>query len=67
MADILTVTNNEDYVRLRIFEGEIPLSEAGHELVRLATEQLRHERLRHDETRALLVKVLREASIRPNG
>lgn len=30
-----TITNNEDHVRLRIFDGAIPLDEAGQELLAL--------------------------------
>lgn len=58
MADVLmksrtveTVTSNEGLVRLRIYDGEIPLDQAAEELLRLYREQVRHEALRHDETR----------------
>ncbi len=46
-----TVTSNEDYVRLRIFEGDLPASEAVAELLRL-------ERAQHKETRRLLANAL---------
>jgi hypothetical protein len=42
-----TVTNNEDYVRLRIFDGELPADEATKELLRL-------ERCQHAATREQL-------------
>jgi hypothetical protein len=34
-TSVETVTNNEDYVRLRIYDGEIPMDQAGAELLRL--------------------------------
>ncbi len=43
----MTVTSNEEYVRLRIFDGELPISEAGAELLRI-------ERAQHEATRARL-------------
>lgn len=39
-----TVVNNDEYLRLRIYDGEIPLAEAGAELLRLKTAQRTAER-----------------------
>ncbi len=61
-----TVTTNEEHVRLRIFDGDLPLDDAGHELIRIAQAQLDAERSRHNETIAELVRtqrLLREALI----
>lgn len=44
-----TITNNEDYVRLRIFDGDLQISEAGAELLRL-------EKAQHAQTRGALAK-----------
>lgn len=43
-----TVTNNEDFVRMRIFDGELPQDAALSELLRL-------ERAQHAETRRQLL------------
>jgi len=45
--DVKTVTSNEDYVRLRIFDGDLQVSNAGAELLRI-------ERAQHNETRRKL-------------
>ena len=47
-----TITNNEDYVRMRIFDGDLQVSEAAQELIRL-------ERTQHAETRRRLSEALR--------
>jgi len=44
---VTTVTNNEDYVRMRIFDGDLQVSEAAEELILL-------ERAQHDSTRRRL-------------
>jgi hypothetical protein len=44
-----TITSNEEYVRLRIFEGDLQISQAGEEL-------LRTERAQHDATRRELAR-----------
>jgi hypothetical protein len=44
-----TVASNEEHVRLRIFEGDLPADEATAELLRLEREQ-------HAETRRKLAK-----------
>jgi hypothetical protein len=43
-----TVTSNEEYVRLRIFDGDLQIGEAGAELLRL-------ERAQHEATRQQLL------------
>jgi hypothetical protein len=47
------VTNNEDYVRLRIFDGDLQISEAAAELLRL-------ERSQHEATRRELLSCREE-------
>lgn len=42
-----TVSSNEEYVRLRIYEGDLKVDEASAELIRL-------ERVQHAETRRRL-------------
>lgn len=39
------ITNNEDYVRLRIYEKELPLDEAREELLRIEKEQRKSDNL----------------------
>jgi hypothetical protein len=48
-----TVTNNEDYVRSRIFDGDLQISEAAAELLRL-------ERSQHEATRRELLRCREE-------
>jgi len=48
-----TVTSNETYVRMRVFDGDLQISEAGEELLRI-------ERCQHEATR----RRLREAQDR---
>lgn len=38
-----TVTNDDQHMRLRIYDGDIPINEAGGELLRLALDQ--HHRI----------------------
>ncbi len=45
-----TITNDEDYVRLRIFEGDLKIDDAGKELLRL-------EKDAHAVTRAELLRI----------
>lgn len=45
-----TVTSNESYVRLRIFDGDLLISEAGAELLRIAQAQLLAEQKAHART-----------------
>jgi hypothetical protein len=47
-----TITTNEQLVRLRIYDGEIPLDEAGAELLRLTQAQLDHAHARIRELEA---------------
>lgn len=49
-----TITNNEEHVRLRIYDGDIPADEATAELLRIEKEQRRHERDRHHNVVAKL-------------
>lgn len=44
-----TVTNNEDYVRMRIFDGDLQVSEAAEELIRIERAQHVATRRRLDE------------------
>lgn len=55
-----TITSNEEYVRMLIFDGVLPLELAGHEWIRIERAQHDAERRRHDETRAELETALRE-------
>jgi len=57
---IKTVTSNDQHVRLRIFEGDLELSDAAKDLVRLLEGQLAAERRHHQRTLDLLKKVLHE-------
>lgn len=41
-----TITSNEDHVRLRIFDGDLPIDQAGAELLRIEREQ--HAATRRD-------------------
>lgn len=58
-----TITSNEQHVRLEIFEGRLPLDEAGKELIRIARAQLASEEIRHNYTRIELVAARRERDI----
>jgi hypothetical protein len=44
-----TITNNEDYVRLRIYEGDLKIDEASAEMLRLERCQRQAERLRFEQ------------------
>lgn len=46
-----TITNNEDQVRFQIFSGDLQLSAAGAELLRVERAQHEAERQRHMATR----------------
>jgi hypothetical protein len=58
-----TITNNEDYVRLRIYEGDLQVSEAAAELLRLARAQHAAECRRLNEHITGLIKTCEEAGI----
>lgn len=45
-----TITSNEEQVRLEIFEGHLPIDEAGAELLRVEKAQHSVERQRRMET-----------------
>ncbi len=45
-----TVTSNEAFVRMRIYDGDLPIDEAGAELLRIERAQHAAERQRHCET-----------------
>ncbi len=45
-----TITSNEDHVRMRIFDGDLPISDAAFELIRIERAQHDAERLRHSDT-----------------
>lgn len=55
-----SITSNEQHVRLEIFEGRLPLDEAGNELIRLARAQLAAEEVRHNYTLRELAAVTRQ-------
>lgn len=46
-----TITGNDTYVRMRIFDGDLQVSEAADELIRL-------ERSQHDDTKRRLAEAL---------
>lgn len=50
-----TVTSNEGQVRLRIFDGDLQVSEAGAELLRMLQAQYDAERASHEKTREALI------------
>ena len=52
---VATITNNEDYVRMRIFDGDLKVDDAAAELIRIAEAQARSAEAREAEwrTRAL--------------
>jgi hypothetical protein len=58
----VSITSNEQHVRLEIFEGRLPLDDAGQELIRLAQAQLAAEVARHDRTHDELLMALKELS-----
>jgi len=60
------ITTNEEYVRLRIYEGDLPADEAMAELLRLERAQHTAERWRHDQTIAELAKARRELRLSEN-
>lgn len=39
MSSIKNITNNEDYVRMRIYDGDLQVSEAARELINLERSQ----------------------------
>lgn len=49
-----SIAGNEDYVRLRIFDGDLQISEAGAELLRLEKAQHEAERKAHRRTQEAL-------------
>lgn len=49
-----TVTSNEESVRLRIFDGDLAIDQAGAELLRIEKAQHAAECQRHAETRLAL-------------
>jgi hypothetical protein len=50
-----TITSDEELVRLRIYEGDIPLDQAGQELLALAKAEARRERQQHLDMRTRTV------------
>lgn len=55
---VQTITSNEEYVRMRIFDGDLPVSEAAAELLRI-------ERAHHDATRFQLSEAIAALADRP--
>ena len=55
--NIDTITNNEDHIRLKIYDGDLNIDEAGQELLRLTKTQLRIERVRSLKYRRELEKI----------
>lgn len=58
----MTVASNEEYVRLRIFDGDLQVSEAAEELIRLERAQHAETRRMLAEARAELAKALSDGS-----
>lgn len=46
-----TIISNEDHIRFRIFDGELSISAAGKELIKIAMAELVNSETRHNETR----------------
>lgn len=59
---INTITSNEDDVRFRIFSGDLQISDAGSELLRIERASHEAERWSHARTRQILDE-LRTATI----
>jgi hypothetical protein len=57
---VATVTDNDTFVRLRIFDGDLPIDDAAAALIRLEREQHTAERQRHSATFESLCAVRRE-------
>jgi len=57
---VATIASNEDDVRFRIFAGELPIDQAGHELLRMERAQHAAERERHRATHARYSNQLRQ-------
>lgn len=55
-TSVETITSNEQYVRMRIFDGDLQITDANAELIRLAQEQLASECRRHQQTKIELYK-----------
>jgi hypothetical protein len=47
---VTTITSNEEYVRMRIFDGDLKIEDAAAELLRI--EQAQYEATRHELARA---------------
>lgn len=62
MSEMRTITSNEDHVRLKIYEGDLQLSEAAEELLRIEKAQHDAERRRHIRTQERLGAALAELS-----
>ena len=57
-TSVETITSNEQYVRMRIFDGDLQISAASAELIRIAQAQLTSECARHAQTKMELCKAL---------
>lgn len=56
------ITNNEDYVRMRIFDGAFTPDNAFEELLRMEKEIRKTERLIYEDTIEKLINLLRTFS-----
>lgn len=56
MADAMTITSNEQHVRLKIYEGNLEIGEAAAELIQLSRAQADAEKSRGDRLAGLARK-----------